>query len=156
MTTRATMGAEALVRWQRPDEGLVPPDSFIPLFERNGFITELDMYVWDRVCADIAAWYKKYGDDMVPISVNVSRVDIYNPKLDEILVNMVKKHNIPIELLHLEITESASIINDNHLIKTVKSFHEAGFTLEMDDFGKGYSSLNMLSELPIDVIKIGS
>jgi diguanylate cyclase (GGDEF)-like protein len=154
MTTRATLGAEALVRWQRPKEGLVPPDSFIPLFERNGFITTLDMYVWDRVCADVAAWYKKYGDDMVPISVNVSRVDIYNPKLDEILVNMVKKHNIPIELLHLEITESASIISDTHLIKTVKSFHEAGFTLEMDDFGKGYSSLNMLSELPIDVIKL--
>ena len=154
MDTRTTVGAEALVRWERPGKGLIPPDAFIPLFERNGFITDMDMYVWDRVCADIAVWYKQYGKEMVPISTNVSRVDIYNPHLDQILSDLVHKHNIPMELLHLEITESASIASDNQLIQAIRTLDKAGFTIEMDDFGKGYSSLNMLSELPIDIIKI--
>ena len=154
MATRTTVGAEALVRWERPGQGLVPPDAFIPLFERNGFITDMDMYVWDRVCADIAVWYQKYGKAMVPISTNVSRVDIYNPHLDQILLDLVHKHQIPIELLHLEITESASMTGDNQLIQAIRTLDKAGFTIEMDDFGKGYSSLNMLSELPIDIIKI--
>lgn len=154
LATRTTVGAEALVRWERPGQGLVPPDAFIPLFERNGFITDMDVYVWDKVCSDIAFWYKEYGERMVPISTNVSRVDIYNPHLDKILLDLVHKHNIPIGLLHLEITESASISSDNQLIQAVRTLAKAGFTIEMDDFGKGYSSLNMLSELPIDIIKI--
>ena len=154
LATRTTVGAEALVRWERPGQGLVSPDAFIPLFERNGFITDMDVYVWDKVCADIAIWHKEYGERMVPISTNVSRVDIYNPHLDQILLDLVHKHNIPIGLLHLEITESASISSDNQLIQAVRTLAKAGFTIEMDDFGKGYSSLNMLSELPIDIIKI--
>jgi diguanylate cyclase (GGDEF)-like protein len=123
MATRTTVGAEALVRWESPGQGLVPPDAFIPLFERNGFITDMDMYVWDRVCADIAAWYKSMARHGAYFH-ECPRVDIYNPQLDEILLNMVQKHHIPIELLHLEITESASIISDNHLIKTIKTFHK--------------------------------
>ena len=106
------------------------------------------------MCADIAVWYKQYGKEMVPISTNVSRVDIYNPHLDQILSDLVHKHKIPMELLHLEITESASIASDNQLIQAIRTLDKAGFTIEMDDFGKGYSSLNMLSELPIDIIKI--
>ena len=154
MATRTMVGAEALVRWEHPGQGLIPPDAFIPLFERNGFITDIDMYIWEKVCADIAVWYQKYGKDMVPISINVSRVDIFNPGLNQILLDLVHKHQIPIELLHLEITESAAMTGDSQFIQAIRDLDKTGFIIEMDDFGKGYSSLNMLSELPIDIIKI--
>ena len=149
-----TCGAEALVRWQRPGEGLVGPDAFVPLFERNGFITAVDRYVWETVCRELAGWYQQYGEKMVPISVNVSRVDIYHPHLCRLLQELVAKYRFPIGLLHLEITESAFVANDEQLFQTILKLHEAGFVLELDDFGQGYSSLNMLSQMPIDIIKL--
>ena len=148
------VGAEALVRWRKPDGTLVSPGDFIPLFERNGFITQVDIYVWEKVCINIKKWLAQLGDKMIPISVNVSRVDIYRPHLVETLVGLVEKYGIPIELLHLEITESAYTENATKLVGVVKQLHDTGFIIEMDDFGKGYSSLNMLSELPIDILKL--
>jgi diguanylate cyclase (GGDEF)-like protein len=154
LNNMSIVGAEALVRWRKPDGTLVPPGEFIPLFELNGFITQVDIYVWERVCINIKKWLAQLGDKMIPISVNVSRVDIYRPHLLETLVGLVQKYEIPIEYLHLEITESAYTENATKLVGVVKQLHDTGFIIEMDDFGKGYSSLNMLSELPIDILKL--
>ncbi len=146
-------GAEALVRWIHPKKGIIPPCDFIPIFEKNGFITELDMYVWERTCALLEEWIKR-ENKYVPVSVNVSRKDIYKENLVEILQNMLKKYGLKPKHLHLEITESAYTENPDQLIKVVTELKQAGFTIEMDDFGSGYSSLNMLAKLPIDVLKL--
>ncbi len=146
-------GAEALVRWTHPELGFVNPRDFIPLFERNGFITELDHYIWDKTCEIVAGWIKtmkKY----VPVSVNVSRKDIYGADLPETLLGIVKKHGLRPNQLHLEITETAYTENPEQLIEVVGKLKQLGFVIEMDDFGSGYSSLNMLSELPIDILKL--
>lgn len=147
------IGAEALVRWNHPEWGVQSPAEFIPLFERNGFITKLDQYVWDKVCASLRDWDDR-GYYPISVSVNVSRADIYNADLSEILVNIVKKHGISPSRLHLEITESAYTENPRQIIDTVAHLRELGFVIEMDDFGSGYSSLNMLNDLPIDVLKL--
>ncbi|MGE4213650.1 MAG: EAL domain-containing protein [Anaerotignaceae bacterium] len=146
-------GAEALVRWTHPQKGIMPPASFIPLFERNGFITDLDRYVWDNTCKKIREWRDK-GYKTVPISVNVSRTDIYNPVLPDILMQTVCKYGLTPEELHLEITETSYTENPKQIIHAVEHLKSLGFIIEMDDFGSGYSSLNMLNELPIDILKL--
>ncbi|MBO5484228.1 MAG: EAL domain-containing protein [Lachnospiraceae bacterium] len=146
-------GAEALVRWIHPQRGFMPPGEFIPLFEQNGFITELDYYVWDKTC-EILEEQLKTGEKCVPVSVNVSRKDIYREDLPEILLDIVKRHNIDSKYLHLEITETAYTENSEQLIRVVQRLKKYGFIIEMDDFGSGYSSLNMLSELPLDIVKL--
>lgn len=146
-------GAEALVRWQHPEKGFMNPAEFIPLFEKNGFITELDKFVWDTVCGYIERWIKN-GYPVVPISVNISRVDIYNPKFIEIILGIIKKHGLLPEHIHLEITETAYADEPEQIIDVVKKLKNIGFVIEMDDFGSGYSSLNMLNELPVDVLKL--
>ena len=151
--TEMVAGAEALVRWIHPERGMLSPGLFIPIFEKNGFITKLDHYVWERACQDIRSWMDR-GLPPVPVSVNVSRADIFNPKLPEILEGLIKKYDIPIRYLHLEITESAYTDNPAQIISVVGELHDYGFIIEMDDFGSGYSSLNMLAELPVDVLKL--
>ncbi|MDD3569938.1 MAG: EAL domain-containing protein [Lachnospiraceae bacterium] len=146
-------GAEALVRWVHPQKGVMQPTSFIPLFEKNGFITDLDRYVWDNTCKKIRDWRDK-GYKTVPISVNVSRTDIYNPVLADILMETVSKHGLTPEELHLEITETSYTENPKQIINAVENLKSLGFVIEMDDFGSGYSSLNMLNELPIDILKL--
>lgn len=146
-------GAEALVRWNHPQWGLQSPGEFIPLFEKNGFITKLDQFVWDRACAVLHEWDVN-GFDSVPISVNVSRADIYHADLADILLQTVKKYNIQPARLHLEITESAYTEDPQQIIDTVGNLRQLGFVVEMDDFGSGYSSLNMLNEMPIDILKL--
>lgn len=146
-------GAEALVRWQHPKKGFMSPAEFIPLFEKNGFITELDKFVWDTVCGHIEGWIKN-GCPVVPISVNISRVDIYNPQFIETILDIIKKHGLRPEHIHLEITETAYTDNPEQIIDVVKKLKNIGFTIEMDDFGSGYSSLNMLNEIPVDVLKL--
>ncbi len=146
-------GAEALVRWQHPVKGFMNPAEFIPLFEKNGFITELDKYVWDAACGYVENWIKN-GYPVVPISVNVSRTDIYNPDFIEIILGIIHKHNLEPEHIHLEITETAYTDNPEQIIEVVKQLKLIGFVIEMDDFGSGYSSLNMLNELPIDILKL--
>ena len=146
-------GAEALVRWKHPQWGMQSPGEFIPLFEKNGFITKLDEFVWDRTCAVLSEWDAK-GYPRIPVSVNVSRADIYNADLPEILINIVNKYKLAPSRLHLEITESAYTENPGQIIDTVGHFRELGFIIEMDDFGSGYSSLNMLNKMPLDILKL--
>lgn len=146
-------GAEALVRWNHPDWGFMLPADFIPLFERNGFITQLDQFVWDRACSILRGWHDGGFPD-IPISVNVSRADVYQVDLADILVRAVQKHGLNRKSLHLEITESAYTENPEQVIEMVQHLRELGFVIEMDDFGSGYSSLNMLNQMPLDILKL--
>lgn len=153
LLTNQVIGAEALVRWIKPDGSVLPPDRFIPLFEHNGFITTLDMYVWEEVCLWLRRWIDQ-GNEPLAISVNVSRHDIYKTELPKVFMSLVQKYNLEAKYLHLEITESAYTDNPDQIIATVTQLKQLGFIIEMDDFGTGYSSLNMLSELPIDLLKL--
>jgi diguanylate cyclase (GGDEF)-like protein len=146
-------GAEALVRWNHPDLGVLLPGKFISIFERNGFISRIDCYVWDSVCRMLRGWMDE-GREPFPISVNVSLIDLYNPNIVQILCDMVKKYNIPAGLLNLELTESVYMDNPSLMNKIMKNLHENGFIIMMDDFGSGYSSLNTLKEIPVDILKI--
>ena len=145
--------AEALVRWHHPRLGMITPDVFIPLFERSGQITALDSYVWAQAARQIAAWREKYGR-LLPVSVNLSRVDVFDPKLMATLEGIVAENRLNRSDLTLEITESAYTENADHLIQVIEGLREKGYVIEMDDFGSGYSSLNMLSSLPVDVLKM--
>ncbi|MCH1983249.1 EAL domain-containing protein [Ruminococcus sp. OA3] len=146
-------GAEALVRWKHPQWGLQPPSSFIPLFEKNGFITRLDQFVWDKVCAVLKTWDDK-GYPPISVSVNVSRADIYNIDLAGNLMQIIQKYRLTASRIPLEITESAYTENPSQIIETVLSLKKLGFEIEMDDFGSGYSSLNMLNQMPLNVLKL--
>ena len=152
-TTQSLTGAEALVRWLHPTKGLISPGVFIPIFERNGFITQLDQYVWEKTCQLLKLWQDD-GLNPVPVSVNISRRDIYTPNLVKIFDNLIEKYNLTPNLLRLEITESAYMDNPNQLIKVVQELRDHGFCLEMDDFGSGYSSLNTLKDVPVDILKL--
>lgn len=145
-------GAEALVRWIHPNKGIISPAEFIPLFERNGFIAKLDYYVWEKVCQYIRRWLDE-GRHVQPISVNVSRVNVYNPNIVNIFCELVEKYNVPPELLGLELTESAYTDNPTAISDVMSKLQEYGFTILMDDFGSGYSSLNMLKDVKVDIIK---
>ncbi len=147
------VGAEALVRWRHPEWGMVSPGDFIPLFEKNGFITKLDYFVWERVCALMSQWRSR-GIATVPISVNVSRQDVYQGDLIAKLIELTGKYGISPANLHLEITESMYSDYLEHLLSTVDTLRSHGFIVEMDDFGSGYSSLNMLTEMKLDVLKL--
>lgn len=153
LMTEKIIGAEALVRWQHPEIGLISPGKFIPIFEENGFITELDVYVWEECCRFMHK-RKQIGLSVVPVSINVSRVDIYNENIVKILCNLVKKYDLEPELLHLEITESVYINDSGKINVVLNQVKEKGFIIEIDDFGSGYSSLSILSEIPMDIIKM--
>ena len=145
--------AEALIRWFHPEFGMISPGQFISLFEDNGLIQRLDRFVWNEAVAQIKQWKEKYGLD-IPVSVNVSRVDVFNSRLTHILEEITKRNGLENKNLLLEITESAYTDNSQQIIETVKSLRKRGFRIEMDDFGSGYSSLNMLTSLPIDALKL--
>ena len=145
--------AEALVRWQHPEFGMISPGIFIPLFEQNGLIQQLDSYVWRAAAAQMRDWRDRLGI-FVPVSVNVSRVDMYDPNLVQTMQALVREHGLAQKELMLEVTESAYTEDSNYIIQTVEGFRNVGFFIEMDDFGSGYSSLNMLSTLPIDALKL--
>lgn len=153
ISTSEIIGAEALVRWVHPKKGLIMPDKFIPLFEKNGFIVNLDKYIWEQACIEIRKWIDS-GQTPVPISVNVSRVNVGNPKLIEILDSLIEKYKIDKKYLELEITETVYYDDQNHLIETLNQLKKADYTLLMDDFGSGFSSLNMLKNTPFDILKI--
>ena len=145
--------AEALVRWKHPIKGMISPGLFIPLFERNGFISLLDMYVCEEVCR-FQSQLKQKGIPLIPISINLSRMNFYNPKLCREILDLVNKYGISPEDLEIEITESAYKENSKDLIRAIQLFQKHGFKVLMDDFGSGYSSLNMLKDLSVDVLKI--
>ncbi len=153
LKTEMIVGAEALVRWMHPEMGTISPADFIPIFEKNGFITLLDRYVWEKVCQDMRAWIDDGHPDVV-ISVNVSRIDLYNPQLTDILLTLIAKCRLNIKHFHLEITETAYTENATQIIDVVAKLRELGFLIEMDDFGSGYSSLNMLARMPVDILKL--
>ena len=145
--------AEALVRWVHPTLGMISPGAFIPLFEDNGLIQTLDRYVWEETAKQIKEWKNECGYS-VPISVNVSRIDMYEPKLADTLISILKNHGLTGQDLLLELTESAYTQDSKQIIETVEKLRDLGFQIEMDDFGTGYSSLNMISNLPIDALKL--
>lgn len=146
-------GAEALVRWQHPKKGILSPSTFIPVFEKHGFISRLDYFMWERVCMLIRKWLDQ-GIKPMPVSVNMSRISMYNPLISDLLEGLVKKYNISPEYVNIEITESAYMDNPNLMKNTLKRLKKAGFIVMMDDFGSGYSSLNTLKEFDVDVVKI--
>ena len=147
------VGAEALIRWQHPQLGMISPDSFIPLFEQNGKIGDVDKYVWAQTARQIARWKTQYGITL-PVSVNLSRVDVFDSTLEDTLDDILVQNGLEHDSLKLEITESAYTGNSDRVISVAEKLHSKGYTLEMDDFGTGYSSLNMLSSMPIDVLKM--
>ena len=144
------IGAEALVRWLHPERGLISPMEFIPIFEQNGFIIKLDEYMWEQACRSIRRWIDT-NTEPVPISVNISRVHLSDNKFISVLNDLVKKYDIPKHLIETEITETYENSNSEVIINELK---KNGYTLLMDDFGSGYSSLNMLKNTPFDIIKI--
>lgn len=153
MLTGKIVGMESLVRWQHPVRGLIPPIEFIPLLEQNGFITYLDIYIWEVVCQLLNRWSKE-GKRLVPISVNMSRMDIYAIDVVEKFKELVDRYEIDPRYLEVEITESAYAEDDHKIQRVLEELRRSGFPVFMDDFGSGYSSLNMLKDVNVDVIKI--
>ena len=147
------ISAEALVRWKHPRLGMISPGVFIPLFEKNGLIQTLDHYVWMQAASQVRDWKEKIGV-LIPVSVNVSRIDLYDPEFTDKLLDVVRANGLKTEDIILEITESAYTENSEEIIEKVKQLRNLGFKIEMDDFGSGYSSLSMLSSLPIDALKL--
>ena len=145
--------AEALIRWKHPELGMISPGQFIPLFESNGLISVVDGFVWREAAAQVAAWKKKYGFTL-PVSVNVSRADVFDPTLIDRLVELIESNGLDYENIKLEVTESAYTDNAGQVLDVIRRLRELGFEIEMDDFGSGYSSLNMLSDMPVDVLKM--
>ena len=146
-------GAEALIRWNHPEWGFQSPAEFIPLFEKNGFIVRLDEYIWEQACITLRRWID-HGLTPTPISVNMSRMHIHDPRLREKLLDLMRRYELPPHLLELELTESAFLENESGLFESMKALQAFGFQFSMDDFGSGYSSLNMLKSMPVDFIKI--
>lgn len=145
--------AEGLVRWEHPELGLINPGVFIPLFEENGLIRDLDNYVWEETARQIREWKDRYGFS-VPVSVNVSRIDMYDANIVMNLMSLLEKYHLDAGDLRLEVTESAYAEDSEQIVEAVKRLRSIGFAIEMDDFGTGYSSLNMLNTLPIDTLKL--
>ena len=145
--------AEALIRWKHPDLGMISPSSFVPLFEGNGLIGVVDNFVWQEAAKQIARWKEKYSFTL-PVSVNLSRSDVFDPTLPGRLDHLVLDNGLSYKDLKLEVTESAYTDNAKQVLDVIKSLRNKGFEIEMDDFGSGYSSLNMLSDMPIDVLKM--
>ena len=153
LKTEKIVGAETLVRWIHPTRGFLAPNEFIPIFEKNGFITNLDKYMYEQTCKKIKEWIDK-GYNVVPVSVNLSRADLYSTEFMSSLLETATKYEVPIKYLHLEITESLYTEDSKKIAEMVEKLKNEGFLIEMDDFGSGYSSLNMITELPIDILKM--
>ncbi len=151
--TGALVGAEALVRWIHPEYGFMSPGDFIPIFERNGFVKEVDSYVWRRTCKNLRRWMDK-GIRTVPISVNCSKLTFELPNLLNRMQNAVEMYELNPKQLHIEITETLMTNDAELLVKKLSSLRMVGYQIELDDFGSGYSSLNVLSALPLDVVKL--
>lgn len=147
------VGGEALVRWQSPTEGMIPPFQFIPLFEQNGFVTKLDFYVLERVCEMIKDRIER-GKKVIPISVNQSRLHVYDSLYINKLIKTFDKYGIDKSNIIFEVTESAFTENVQDMIELINRMVQLGYKISMDDFGCGYSSLNMLNQLPISELKL--
>ncbi len=153
LTNETIGGAEALVRWMDPVEGMIFPGEFIPLFEKNGFIVELDLYMFEQVCRMIERWNKE-GYPMVPVSVNMSRGHFTVPGFFQRYRDILNKYEIPENSIEIELTESL-FYNELSMLKgLINEIHDSGMLCSIDDFGSGYSSLNMLKEVRVDALKL--
>jgi len=153
LQTGKIVGAESLVRWKSKKRGMIAPGEFIPILEKNGFIGILDKYIWEEVCA----WQRSRidrGKEILAVSVNVSRVDIYSGDVVEFFLEMTEKYEIPRSCIKIEITESSYAEDSSRIAMTAERFREEGFQVYMDDFGSGYSSLNMLKNIYVDALKV--
>ena len=153
IATGQIVGAEALVRWQKPNGEVLLPGGFIPVLEKNKMIDQLDRYVWEKVCQWLRGWIDQ-GYSPVPISINVSRIDIFEMDVPKYIFSLLEKYQIPEYLIKIEITESAYTENNNRISHAVNTLRNRGLVVMMDDFGCGYSSLNMLKNIPVDVLKL--
>lgn len=153
MQTNKTVAAEALIRWNDPEKGLLAPYHFIELFERNGFIVQIDRYVFKKVCQTIHTWLQE-GKQPVQISVNLSKVHLNISEFMKVFENIRKQYQVPANYIEFELTESMVFQNMERLIEVIQEIHEYGYTCSLDDFGSGYSSLNMLKEVSVDVLKL--
>lgn len=151
--TGAIVGAEALVRWNHPEYGLVSPGEFIPLLERESMVTRFDLFIWRSVCEMLSRWDGE-GRNLVPVSVNVSMTDIEAIDVARVLGDLLDRFSIDARLLQVEITESAIAHNMDVVEETIRDLHARGIAVLMDDFGSAYSSLNMLKDINVDVIKL--
>lgn len=151
--TRMLAGAEALVRWRKPDGQMISPGLFIPLAEESGFVRKLDEYVFQEVCLAQKRWIDK-GLRVVPISVNLSQRHLENPEFIDQYKAILDNSGVPIEYIQLEITESAMFEKKEEFVAIMERLHQLGFVILMDDFGTGYSSLMMLKSIPVDVMKL--
>ena len=153
VSTGAVVGAESLARWRRADGHMVPPAEFVPVLEKYGMVTNLDQYIWDEVCKWLKGWIDA-GHTAVPISVNISQIDMLTIDVPRHFSDLLKRYDLPASLIKVEITESAYADDTATVRETVFRLREMGFLVLMDDFGSGYSSLNMLKSLNVDVIKL--
>lgn len=153
IATGKIIGAESLVRWYHSTKGLIPPGVFVPILESSGFVPDLDRIVWKKVCEWLRSWLDR-GYHPVPISINISRIDILSMDVPEYLLGLLRTYQLPPKYIKAEITESAYAEEDDKVSEAVKRLREEGFLVLMDDFGSGYSSLNMLKSIPVDVLKI--
>ena len=151
--TEQIVGGETLVRWQHPKKGMISPGVFINIFERYGFIASLDYFVWEETCR-LQAKLKQSGIKTVPISINISRIHFYNRGLRTILGDLIRKYSLDSSDIELEITESLCGEDASNIFDMIRELQSDGFRIAMDDFGSGYSSLNMLKEMPLDIIKM--
>lgn len=152
-STGALIGAEALVRWQHAERGMILPGVFVPIFERNGFITELDLYVFEQVCSLL----RRSMDErlpIVPLSTNFSRYDIFHADFIDKLEAIRKRYGVPSKYLHIELTETVFISGSKRMNAVIDQLHACGYTVQMDDFGSGYSSLNVLKDTDVDCFKL--
>ena len=152
-STGMLVGAEALVRWNHPEKGVISPGIFIPIFEKNGFITKLDLHVFEQACRFLHACKEK-GLPLVPVSTNFSRYDIFQPDFVERLEEIRSRYDVSPGNLRAEITESAIMGSSQQTNEVIRKLHEQGYLVEMDDFGSGYSSLNVLKDIELDIIKL--
>lgn len=153
MRAGRVIGGEALVRWKHPEKGLVPPGEFIPVLEKNGFIINVDEYIWEKVFAYLGK-LRKEGRTLIPVSINVSRLHAYDEKLTETLLRLREEYDVLPEYVPLELTESAFLEDEVGMYRRMESLRERGFLVSMDDFGTGYSTMNMLKNQTLDEIKI--
>ncbi|HBF7898488.1 EAL domain-containing protein [Clostridioides difficile] len=147
------IGSEALIRWNHPEHGFISPAVFIPIAEKSKLILKIGRFVFERVCTDLSEW-KKQGKKIVPVSVNLSRVELYQPDIVKFINKTIQMYNLSSDLIEIEITETVAINELNILKNVLNELRKYGFFISMDDFGTGYSSISCLRDMPIDILKL--
>ena len=153
LVTGEMIGSEALIRWNHPEHGFISPAVFIPIAEKSKLILKIGRFVFERVCNDLSEW-KKQGKKIVPVSVNLSRVELYQPDIVKFINKTIKMYNLSSDFIEIEITETVAINELNILKNVLNELRKHGFSISMDDFGTGYSSISCLRDMPIDILKL--